>query len=107
MIVVDYSDRRSLVILHNSKNNNSRNENTTDGETIRESDISFEQQSSKSSYQNRKSIVFDDSSNILSLANARIGIVKHDSELYHWKITTDKGNNTGIYFILILIWLEW
>jgi len=102
MIVVDYSDRRSLVILHNSKNNNSRNENTTDGENVRESDISFEQRSSESAFRNRKSIVSNDSSNILLLANDRIGVAKHDSELYHWKVTTDKGNNTGTYFYFIL-----
>lgn len=97
MIVVEYSNRRSLVILNDSKDNNFRNESATDSENVHKPDIGFEQQSSKSAFQNRKSIVSDDSSNILSLANDRIGVAKHDSELYYWKVTTDKGSNTGVY----------
>lgn len=96
MIVVDYNDKRS-VVLHDSKDNNSRNESATDSENVRVSEISFKQRSSKSAFRNRKSTVSDNSSNILLLANDRIGVAaKHDSELHHWKVTTDKGNNTGI-----------
>lgn len=98
MIVVEYSDKHSSVILRDSKNGNSRNEVVTDGEN--ESDTSFEERSCKSASQNRKYVGPDDSSDVLSLANDRIGVAKHDFERYHWKITTDKSSNTGIYSII-------
>ncbi|XP_071643171.1 tubulin polyglutamylase TTLL13-like isoform X2 [Temnothorax longispinosus] len=90
MIVVEYGDKRPLVILRDSKNGNSRNEDVTDGE----SDTSFEERPCKTASQNRKYIGPDDSSGVLSLANDRIGVAKHDFERYHWKITTNKGSNT-------------
>lgn len=94
MIVVEYSDKRPLVILRDSKNDNSRNEDVTERDG--EFDTSFRDRSCKTAFQNRKY----DSSDVLSLANDRIGIVKHDFERYHWKITTDKDNNTGIRLIV-------
>jgi len=94
MIVVEYSDKRPLVILRDSKNGNSRNEDVTERDG--ESDTSFREQSCKTAFQNRKY----DSSDVLSLANDRIDIAKHDFEQYHWKITTDKGNDTGIHLII-------
>lgn len=96
MIVVECSDKHPLVILRDSKNGNSRNENVTDGESVGGFDISLEERSCKTVSQNQKYVGPDDTSNALSLANDRIGVAKHDFERYHWKITTDKGNNTGI-----------
>jgi len=94
MIVVEYSDKRPLVILGNFKNDNSRNES---GESVGESDTRF----CKSSFQNKKYIDPNNFSD-LSFANDRIGVAKHDFERYHWKITTDQGNNTGIRSVINL-----
>lgn len=99
MIVIEYSNKRPLVILRDSKNGNSRNEDVTAGES--DDDTSVEGRSCKTARsQNRDDVDPDDSSDVLSFANDRIGVAKHDFELYHWKITTDKGNNTGIRSIV-------
>jgi len=98
MIVVEYSDKRPLVILGDFKNDNFRNES---GESVGESDTSIEKRFCKSSFQNKKYIGSNDFSD-LSLANDRIGVAKHDFERYHWKITTDQGNNTGIRSVVNL-----
>lgn len=92
MIVVEYSDKRPLVILHDSKNG-SRNEDVTERDG--EFDTSFRKRSCKTAFQNRK---YDSSD--LSLVNDRIDIAKHDFKQYHWKIVTDKGNDTGIHLII-------
>jgi len=89
-MIVEYSDKRPLVILGDFKNDNSRNES---GESVGESDTQF----CKTSFQNKKYIGPNDFSD-LSLANNRIGVAKHDFERYHWKITTDQGNDTGIRY---------
>lgn len=70
---------------------NSKNAGVTDSINCREGRFC------KSAFQNRKYIASNNSPNVLSFANDKIGVAKHDSELYHWKITTNKGNNTGIY----------
>ncbi|EZA61973.1 Tubulin polyglutamylase TTLL13 [Ooceraea biroi] len=95
MIVVEYSvDKRSLVILPECKDDNSRNEGVADGESAGESDTSLDEQSRKSVFQNRKSVLLNDSSNVPSSADNRISVAKHGSELCRWKVTTDKGSNT-------------
>lgn len=97
MIFVKYRDKRSLVILHDSKDDNSRNE----GATIGEFNTGFKERLCKSAsyaFQNRKPISADDSTNV-SLYD-KIGVAKHDSELYHWRVTADKSNNIGIDSIL-------
>lgn len=97
MIVVDHGvDKRSPVILHESKSDHSRKEGGADGESAVESDTSFEEQSCKSVFQNRKSVLANDSSSVPPSADNRISVAKHDSEPCRWKVTTDKGNNTGI-----------
>ncbi|KYQ57087.1 Tubulin polyglutamylase ttll6 [Trachymyrmex zeteki] len=90
MIVVEYSDKHP-VTSRDFKNGNSRNESLTNSQSISESD---KKQSCKSSFQNQKYIGPNNFSN-LSLANDRIGVAKYDFEQHHWKITADKGNNTG------------
>lgn len=98
MIVVECSDKHSLVILHESKDDNSRTEGATDGESADESDTSVEELSREN--QNRRQVV-DDSSRVLSLVGNRIGVAKHDSEPCRWKVVTvDRGDNTGIYSTL-------
>lgn len=97
MIVIGYSNKRPLVILRDSKNGNSRNEGVTDDESVDNTNV--EERSCKTAFQNRDDVDPDDSSDILSVANDRIGVAKHDFELYHWKITTDKDNNTGISIV--------
>jgi len=90
MIVVDYKvDKSSMVIWHETKGN--KEKGGADGESTGEFDTSLEEHSSKSTIHD-KSILANDSS------SARNGIsqVKHDDRLYPWKVTTDKGNNTGI-----------
>ncbi|XP_072754877.1 tubulin polyglutamylase TTLL13-like isoform X2 [Anoplolepis gracilipes] len=89
-MIVEFSDKYSL-ISRDFKDDNSRNGGVTDGV---ESDSGFEGRSCKSIFKNQKYIATDNSSNDLSLANDRIGVAKHDSELYHWKVITDKDNNT-------------
>ncbi|RLU23275.1 hypothetical protein DMN91_003478 [Ooceraea biroi] len=97
MIVVEYSvDKRSLVILPECKDDNSRNEGVADGESAGESDTSLDEQSRKSVFQNRKSVLLNDSSNVPSSADNRISVAKHGSELCRWKVTTDKGSNTVV-----------
>lgn len=98
-MIIEFSDKYSLMISRDSKDDNSRNAGVTDGV---ESNSGFEGRSFKSVFKDRKYLVPDNSPNVLSLANDRIGVTKHDSELYHWKITTDKDNNTGIHSILNL-----
>lgn len=93
-MIIEFRDKYSLMISGDSKDDNSRNGGVTDGA---ESDSGFERRSCKSRFKSRKYIAPDNSSNVLSFANGRIGVTKHDSELYHWKITTDKDNNTGIH----------
>lgn len=98
MIIVKYKDKRSLVIFHDSKDDNSRNESAT----ISKFNTRFKEQLCKSAgyARDRKLIVTDNFTNVLLLANDRIGVAKHDSELYHWKVTADKGSNTGIDLVL-------
>lgn len=69
---------------------NSKNAGVTDSINCREGRFC------KSAFQNRKYIASNNSPNVLSFANDKIGVAKHDSELYHWKITTNKGNNTAV-----------
>ncbi|XP_011686718.1 PREDICTED: tubulin polyglutamylase TTLL13-like isoform X2 [Wasmannia auropunctata] len=94
MITVERRDKHPLVILRDTKNDNSRNESVTNGESV-----SVEKRSCKSPLQKREYDDCNDPSD-LSLANDRIGTnhesnhAKHDFERYHWKITTDNGNNT-------------
>ncbi|KYN16940.1 Tubulin polyglutamylase TTLL13 [Trachymyrmex cornetzi] len=85
MIVVEYSDKHPMILPGNS-----RNESVTNGQSINESD---KKRPCKSSFQNQKYIGANNFSD-LSLANDRIGVAKHDFERHHWKITTDKSNNT-------------
>ncbi|CAL1685591.1 unnamed protein product [Lasius platythorax] len=92
-MIVEFSDKHSLMISHDSKDTNSRNGGVTD--SVKFDSGCREEQSCKSIFKNRKYIASDNSPNILSLANDRIGVAKHDFKLYHWQITTDKGNNTG------------
>ncbi|XP_019885586.2 tubulin polyglutamylase ttll6 [Camponotus floridanus] len=92
-MIIEFRNKYSLMISDDSKDNNSRNGGVTDGA---EPDSGFERRSYKSIFKSRKYIASDNSSNVLSFANDRIGVTKHDSELYHWKITTDKDNNTGL-----------
>lgn len=99
-MIIEFRNKYSLMISGDSKDNNSRNGGVTDGA---ESDSGFERRSYKSIFKSRKYIASENSSNVLSFANDRIGVTKHDSELYHWKITTDKDNNTGIHSIPNLI----
>lgn len=96
-MIVEFSDKHSLMISHDSKDTNSRNGGVTD--SVKFDSGCREEQSCKSIFKNRKYIAPDNSPNILSLANDRIGVAKHDFKLYHWQITTDKGNNTGIHVI--------
>lgn len=93
-MIIEFRDKYSLMISDDFKDNNSRNGGVTDGV---KSDYGFERRSCKSIFKSRKYIASDNSSNVLSFTNDRIGVTKHDSELYHWKITTDKDNNTGIH----------
>ncbi|XP_070168361.1 tubulin polyglutamylase TTLL13-like [Polyergus mexicanus] len=90
-MIIEFSDKYSLMISRDSKDDNFRNAGVTNGV---ESNSGFEGKSCKSVFRDRKYIIPDNSPNVLSLANDRIGVTKHDSELYHWKITTDKDNNT-------------
>ncbi|XP_012055095.1 PREDICTED: tubulin polyglutamylase TTLL13-like [Atta cephalotes] len=87
-MIIEYSDYP--VILHDSKNSNSRNESVTNSQSIK----SAKKRPCKS-FQNctQKYINLNNSSD-LSLANNRISVAKHDFEWHHWKITTNKGNNT-------------
>ncbi|XP_032667080.1 uncharacterized protein LOC116842259 [Odontomachus brunneus] len=73
--------------------NSKLSEDATDGESASESDTSFEERSRETAFQNRSSVVFDDFSHVSSVANDRIGVIKHDSENYKWKITMGKGEN--------------
>lgn len=95
MIVVEHSDKHPLVILRDSKNGNFRNGTVTNGKSDSEPDTSVEKRSCEASFRNRKYIRSNDPPD-LSLANDRIGVAKHDFERGHWKINTDKDNNTGI-----------
>lgn len=61
--------------------------------SVGESD-SIEEQVCKIAFQNRKYVGPDDSSDVLSLANDRIGVAKYDFEQYRWKIVTNRGTNT-------------
>lgn len=86
------------MILRDFKNGNCRNEDVTDV-SVGESD-SIEEQVCKIAFQNRKYVGPDDSSDVLSLANDRIGVAKYDFEQYRWKIVTNRGTNTGIRSIV-------
>ena len=105
MIVVEYNDKSSLVISRNNNTRASKDNNFRDGGGVTDCesvdddiDTGFEGRSCKSVSKNKKYIVPDDSPNVLSFANDRIGVAKHDSELYHWKITKEhKCKNTGIH----------
>lgn len=98
-MIIEFSDKYSLMISRDSKNDNSRNAGVTDGV---EPDSSFEERFCKSVFKDRKYLVPDYSPNVFSFTNDRIGVTKHDSELHHWKITTGKDNNTGVHSILNL-----
>lgn len=107
MIVVERSDKRSLVTLRGIKDDNIRNEEgATDSESAGESDTSFEEGPrnchERSAFQDRWSILPDSHLRVSSLANNRIGVTKHDFELCNWKIIMDKSDNTGICLNLIL-----
>lgn len=106
MIVVERSDKRWLVTLRGSKDDNSRDEKgATDSESAGESDISYEEDNcpERSAFQDRKS---DNPLHVSSLASNRISVAKHDFELYNWKITMDKSDNTGICSNMMLIELK-
>lgn len=94
MIVVQHSDN-SPVISRGSKHHSFRSEDATDDESAGESDTSFEERSRGSAFQNRSSVILDDFSHVSSLANGRIGVIKHDSENYKWKVTMGKDESTG------------
>jgi len=84
MIVVDYKvDKSSLVIWHESTGNNPKEEGGADGESTSEFDTSLEEHSSKSTIHDKS--VFPNG----------ITHAQHHDRLYQWKITRDKGNNTG------------
>ncbi|KAL6421868.1 hypothetical protein ACFW04_010787 [Cataglyphis niger] len=88
-MIIELSDKYSLMISRDSKNDNSRNADVTDGVELNNG----EEQICKSEFKDRKYLP-DQPPNVFSLTNDRIGVTKHDSELYHWKITTGKDNNT-------------
>ncbi|XP_011631674.1 tubulin polyglutamylase TTLL13-like [Pogonomyrmex barbatus] len=93
MNVVEYSGKRPLVILHDSKDDNSRKEDVTDDQCVGESDINFKKRFCEHAFQNRKYIVIpNDSSNVVPLTNERTDVAKHAFERHYWKITPD--NNT-------------
>lgn len=97
-MVVERSDNYSLVISRGSKRDSCRSEDATDGESAGESDSSSEERFREPAFQNRSSIViFDDSSQVSSFVNDRIGVIKHDPENCRWKVTMDKGKNTGTF----------
>lgn len=96
MSVVERSDNRSLMKLQGSTDDNSRDQRTTNGESISESNFNLQRQSYKSAFQYRKSVISNNSSNFLLLTNNEIGFPKDDSGMYHWNITMDKAENAGI-----------
>lgn len=94
--MIDGSVDKCSLVSHKSKDNNFKTEGGADNESASESDSSFEEQPSKSVFQNRKSALVNDSSSVPSSAENRISVAKHDSEVCrNWQVT-DKGNNTGI-----------
>lgn len=97
-MIIELSDKYSLMISQDSKNDNSRNADVTYGVELNNG---FEKRFCKSVFKDQKYLP-DHSPNAFSLTNGRIGVTKHDSELYHWKITTGKNNNTGVHSILKL-----
>ncbi|KAL0127819.1 hypothetical protein PUN28_003214 [Cardiocondyla obscurior] len=85
MIVVECNDERSSATLRENENDDCRNEGVTDGERV------GKPEERKTEVQSRKC----NSPDVTSSANDRIGVAKHDHELCHWKIATDKGSNSG------------
>ncbi|XP_050464837.1 tubulin polyglutamylase TTLL13-like isoform X1 [Cataglyphis hispanica] len=88
-MIIELSDKYSLMISRDSRNDNSGNADVTEGVELNNG---FEERFCKSVFKDRKDLP-DHSPNVFSLTNDRIGVTKHDSELYHWKITTGKDNN--------------